>query len=50
MKKLSAIYSSSYKIGLEDIGVNNKATNKALLAIMEDVGGLHSASVRIWEF
>lgn len=39
------IYSSSYKIGLEDIGVNNKATNKALLAIMEDVGGLHSASV-----
>lgn len=39
------IYSSNYKIGLEDIGVNNKATNKALLAIMEDVAGLHSASV-----
>lgn len=39
------IYSGNYKIGLEDIGVNNKATNKALLAIMEDVAGLHSASV-----
>lgn len=39
------IYSSNYKIGLEDIGINNKATNKALLAIMEDVAGLHSASV-----
>ena len=39
------IYSSNYKIRLEDIGINNKATNKALLAIMEDVAGLHSASV-----
>ena len=45
------IYSSNYKIGLEDIGGNNKATNKALLAIMEDVAGLHSASVGygVWE-
>lgn len=39
------IYSSNYKIGLEDIGVNNEVTNKALLKIMEDVSGLHSASV-----
>ena len=39
------IYSSNYKIGIEDIGINNEATNKALLAIMEDVASLHSASV-----
>ena len=39
------IYSSNYKIGIEDIGMNNGASNKALLAIMEDVAGLHSASV-----
>ena len=39
------IYSSNYKIGIEDIGMNNEASNKALLAIMEDVAGLHSASV-----
>ena len=30
------IYFSNYKIGLEDIGRNNEATNKALLAIMQD--------------
>lgn len=39
------IYSSNYKIGIEDIGINNEATNKALLRIMEDVSSLHSASV-----
>ncbi|WP_434799327.1 acyl-[acyl-carrier-protein] thioesterase [Terrisporobacter vanillatitrophus] len=36
------IYSSNYRIGMEEIGVNNEATNKAILAIMEDVSGLHS--------
>ncbi len=39
------IYLSNYKIGLEDIGRNNEATNKSLLKIMQDVSGLHSASV-----
>lgn len=39
------IYCSNYKIGLEDIGRNNEATNKALLAIMQDIACLHSASV-----
>lgn len=39
------IYFSNYKIGLEDIGRNNEATNKALLAIMQDIACLHSASV-----
>ncbi len=39
------IYCSNYKIGLEDIGISNEATNKALLTIMEDAAELHSASV-----
>ncbi len=39
------IYLSNYKIGLEDIGRNNEATNKSLLKIMQDIAGLHSASV-----
>ena len=39
------IYCSNYKIGLEDIGINNEATNKALLTIMQDIACLHSASV-----
>ena len=39
------IYSNDYKIGIEDIGVNSEATNKALLAIMQDVSALHSASI-----
>ena len=39
------IYTTNYKIGFEDIGVNNEATNKAILKIMEDVSGFHSASV-----
>lgn len=39
------IYCSNYKIGLEDIGRNNEATNKALLAIMQDIACLHSESV-----
>ncbi len=39
------IYSRNYKIGVEDIGINNEATNKALLGIMEDISVLHSASV-----
>ena len=39
------IYRNKYKIRIEDINADNKASNKALLAIMEDVAGLHSASV-----
>lgn len=39
------IYSTNYIFGLEDIGLNNEATNKALLKIMEDVSGFHSASI-----
>ncbi|MEG1410927.1 acyl-[acyl-carrier-protein] thioesterase [Clostridium sp.] len=39
------IYSYNYKIGIEDMGVNFEATNKALLAIMEDIAVLHSETV-----
>lgn len=39
------IYLSNYKIGLEDIGINNEATNKSILKIMQDIAGLHSSSV-----
>ena len=39
------IYSNNYKIGLEDIGKNYEANNKAILGIMQDVSALHSDSV-----
>lgn len=37
------IFENTYTIGMEQIGLNNCATNQAILSIMEDVGGLHSA-------
>lgn len=39
------IYQNTYTIGLEDVGLDAFATNKAVMAIMEDIGALHSASV-----
>lgn len=39
------IFRQIYKIGIEDIGQGNYATNNALLSLMEDVGCLHSAEV-----
>lgn len=39
------VFKQKYRIGLEDCGRENKATNKALLAILEDVAGFHSATV-----
>lgn len=39
------IFKQTYHIGLEDIGLNGKTTNHAILAIMEDVACLHSATV-----
>ena len=38
-------YSENYIIGMEDTGRNNFATNKSLITIMEEIAGLHSASV-----
>ncbi len=37
------IYKHKYIVGIEDIGYNKMASNRAVLAIMEDVGCLHSA-------
>lgn len=39
------IYRDNYKIGIEDIGKNSQATNRAILSIMEDIACAHSASV-----
>ena len=39
------VFNYTYRIGLEDCGRENKATNKAILSILEDIAGLHSATV-----
>lgn len=39
------IYKNVYTVGLEDVGLDCLATNKAIMTIMEDIGGLHSATV-----
>lgn len=39
------IFKHEYRIGLEDCGRESKATNKAILTILEDIAGLHSATV-----
>ncbi|WP_244833032.1 acyl-ACP thioesterase domain-containing protein [Clostridium sp. BJN0001] len=39
------IFEKNYRIGIEYIGRNNYATNKALLSIMEDIACLHSQTV-----
>ena len=39
------IYSSTYRIGLEDIGMQNTVTNRVILKIMEDVASFHSSAV-----
>ena len=39
------IYCSNIKLVRRYIGRNNEATNKALLAIIQDIACLHSASV-----
>lgn len=44
-RKIDMVFKNEYTIGLEDIGLNCKATNKTILAIMEDIGSLHSGSV-----
>lgn len=39
------IYKENYKVELEDIGTENKISNKRIVTIMEDVSAAHSASV-----
>ena len=41
------VFNHTYRIGLEDCGKENEATNKAILTILEDIAGLHSATVII---
>lgn len=36
------IYTENFKIGLKDIGKNNKIKNRAILECLEDIGGYHS--------
>lgn len=38
------IFTNTYTIGMEDIGYNNEATNKAILSFLEDIACLHSAT------
>lgn len=38
-------YSYKHRIGLEDVGLGNLATNKALITLMEEVSGFHSTEV-----
>lgn len=39
------IFKQKYNMGLEDVGMDGKATNRTILAMMEDVAGLHSSTV-----
>ena len=39
------VYKEKYRIGIEDVAHNSRATNKALLCIMEDIACAHSADV-----
>lgn len=39
------IFSNTYTIGLEDLAACKIASNRAIFAIMEDIAGLHSASI-----
>jgi len=36
------IYTEKFKIGLKDIGKENKVKNRAILEFLEDIGGYHS--------
>lgn len=38
-------YKHNYQIGPEDVDIKGNATNRALMTMMEDIGGLHSDSV-----
>lgn len=40
-----AIYECKYRIGLTDVGKSNKITNKAIIKILENAGGMHSEAV-----
>ena len=39
------IYTEKFKIGLKDVGKNNKIKNRAILEILENIACYHSDSV-----
>ena len=39
------VFNNKYVVGIEQVGVGNMITNKAILSIMEDIASLHSANV-----
>ena len=39
------IYKTNYRLGLEDVGKFNKITNKAILRILENAGGMQSEKI-----
>ena len=39
------IYKCKYRIGLTDVGMSNLITNKAILKVFENAGGMHSELV-----
>ncbi|MGN0328496.1 MAG: acyl-[acyl-carrier-protein] thioesterase [Lachnospira sp.] len=39
------VYKAKFRIGLEDLNINNLASNNKILAIMEDIGGAHSEAL-----
>ena len=40
-----AVFTYKYRIGLNDVNSKNKIKNKAILKVLENGGGMHSASV-----
>lgn len=42
-----AVFKCKARIGLEDVGDSNKITNKAIIKILENAGGMHSESLNL---
>ena len=40
-----AVYECKYRVGLTDVGKSNKITNKAMIKILENAGGMHSEAI-----
>ena len=45
LQKINMIYKTNYRLGLEDVGKFNKITNKAILRILENAGGMQSEKI-----
>lgn len=42
-----AVFKCKKRIGISDIGHSNKITNKSIIRILEDIGGMHSESLGV---